>query len=596
MKTATQKLLTLLDLVTDRTPEATALRTPTGTVTYRAVRDRVRALGGWLQAQGVEPGDVVAYRCPRETDMVALALATISVGAAFTYLDEAFPPARTRAMLDVVRPRLVVDATSDRELEVSAGDRYVALGTVDADDEVLQDTTDLNAPAQVVFTSGSRGTPKAVVISQAAILNRLSWMWTEHPFEAGNVLALHKSPALVAAPWEMFGGLLASTETVIVDAEVAVDPHLMWPFLVEHRVTHLFASPALVEALLAEADVDASTSALRFVTTSAETLRPELARRMVKALPSAVLLNLYGLSECSSNVAAYDLRDLPEGAGYVPLGTPIAQSQIVVVDGRLRPVPVGIEGEMLVGGPCLALGYVGNDDLTGSRFLDVDFGEGPERMVRTGDRARMRRDGILEFCGRTDDQVQVRGFRVELGDIEATLLRLPGVSAAAVRADDGADGAGARIRAWVEAPEGLEVTTLQSYVQSELPSYMQLNDCQVLRTLPRTRSGKIDMVELEDRDVVDDSGAAQLDLPQGPIEEAVASVWCAVLGREGIGASDNFFDLGGHSLLATKVASRLRAAFEVPLKLRAIFENPTVRGLSAELEKQLVASLEAVPS
>lgn len=591
-------VIAVFDEQADRRDDSVCLRFDHSQTSYGELRRRAQAIAAQLSAHGVTAGDVVAYQVERTADLLAVPLAILSLGAAYSFVDPTYPANRSRQILTHLAPTCLVTEASKPELGWEGHQLHLADVNSSAGEGVWPDgwrSTLADDPFHIVYTSGTTGTPRGVVVPHRAVNNRLAWMWQDYPFQTGDLACWHKSPALVASPWEMFGALLAGVPTRVLEVDTVIDPQALWQTLVQDQVTYFLAAPALIEGLLAEADTEPESSSLRFVSSSAEQIAPATVRRFHARFPGTVLLNMYGLSECASNVAAFDTRAMSEQAARVPIGRPIAGSRIIVVDGRLRPVPLGVEGEMLVGGDCLATGYLGDDELTAKRFITIDFGDGrPSRMYRTGDRARLLPDGSLEYMGRTDDQVQVRGFRVELGDIKVALEQHPGVGAAVVRARADALG-GTRLVAYVEENGGaLDIAELRRFAQGQLPQFMLPNEYVVLTRMPLTRSGKVDMAALDDIDKPADAPQAEYVAPRTPAEELIAGIWTEVLGRERVGVAENFFDIGGHSLLGTRMLSRVRSTFGVSLTVRVIFDRPTVEGLAEAVEEELINELESI--
>jgi amino acid adenylation domain-containing protein len=578
-------------------PDACCLRLTDGHVTYERLRRRAQDIATALTGAGVRPGQVVAYQVAGGEDMVAAALAILSAGAAYAFIDPTLPVERIRRIHADLRPAGLLVDRADRAV-AAAEPAVIALppGAGDRPGSWPDGwrRVDASAPFHVVYTSGTTGQPRGVVVPHRAVSNRIEWMWRTHPYVDGDLTCWHKSPALVASPWEMFGGLLAGVPTRVVPPDVLLDPQLLWETVAGEGLTHFFASPALIDHLLDEAERAPERGCrLRLVSSSAESIGAETVRRFHRRFPGTVLLNMYGLSECASNVAAFDTARLPESAARVPIGRPISGARIVVVDGRLRPAPIGVEGEMLIGGDCLAIGYHRDEALTARKFVEVDFGDGcARRMYRSGDRARMLSDGSLEYMGRTDDQVQVHGFRVELGEVRAALECHPRVARAAVRAlGDGGDGP--RLIAYVEAPADLDLAEVRRFLQLHLPQYMLPLEYRRLDAMPLTRSGKVDTAALDELETPARPDDAEPAAPRTPEERVVADIWRQVLGRERIGVHDVFFDVGGHSLLATRVVARLRAAFDIRLPVRVIFERDTIAGLAGAVEEALRDQIEA---
>ncbi|HEU0076034.1 MAG TPA: amino acid adenylation domain-containing protein, partial [Longimicrobiaceae bacterium] len=437
-----------------RTPDAPALTWRGEPVTYAELDRRSRRLAGALRRRGVGPETRVGVCMSRTPGMVAALLAVVRAGGAYVPMDPGYPPERLRYMLaDSGAALLLADAAAAGRL----GECGVEVLRPDADPDDAGEAADAavepESLAYVVYTSGSTGTPKGVLGTHAGIVNRFAWMWSEHPFAADEVCCQKTSLAFVDSVWEVFGPLLAGVPSVLVPDEDARDPEALVAHLSLRGVTRIVLVPSLLGALLdAYPEIGRRCPRLRLVVTSGEALRPELARRFAEALPGARLLNLYG----SSEVAA-DSTHHPVGQTVgerVPIGRPIWNTHVYVVDAAMEPAPAGAAGELYVAGKGVARGYMGNPAATAERFVPDPFGGVPgERMYRTGDRARWTAGGELEYLGRADQQVKVRGFRIELGEVEAALRAHPAVREAAVVARTDARG-DLRIAAYLAAEEG----------------------------------------------------------------------------------------------------------------------------------------------
>jgi amino acid adenylation domain-containing protein len=579
----------LFERQAERTPTATAYVFGDEAITYAELNARANRLAHHLRALGVARETPVALCTRRSFDMVVGLLGIMKAGGAYVALDPEYPALRLHGILEDVRPPVLVLQSAVDRFDAYPGTKVY----LDRDREAL-DRCAASNPASattpddllnVVYTSSTTGQPKGALITQHAVLNRLCWMWEDYPFRPGDVAVVQKSYALVAATWELFGALLRGIPTLLLSEDEVLEPARLWQVLVRHRVSHLLSSPAFLERLLDEAEAHPGQwGTLRLATTSAEPIAPAQVGRWRAAFPDVPLLNLYGSTECASNVTAYDTRELPADAVRCPVGRPLANIEVYVVDERLRPVPIGVVGEMCVSGACLARGYLGLPQLTAERFVASPFVEG-ERLYRTGDLARIGADGVIELLGRSDDQVNVRGFRVELGDVETALAQHRHIAKCAVRLYEG-DGR-RRLLGYVVARDTVSTSAVRRFLQDRLPEYMIPSEFLFLDALPLTPSGKVDRKALpapsHDRPDLDVAFAA----PRTAIEDGLARVWAEVLGVERVGIHDNFFELGGHSLLATQVVHRTRGAFGVDIPLVSLFRSPTIADLAPEVEERL---------
>ncbi|RYZ41974.1 MAG: amino acid adenylation domain-containing protein [Myxococcaceae bacterium] len=572
-----------------RTPDAVALMSGDTRVTYRELSVRAERLARRLRSVGVGPESRVALCADRSVEMVAAVLGVLKAGGAYVPLDPAYPRERLTWMVEESRPSVLLARRhlADR-LPPHEGTPTLWLEEEGSEaSELLPPAPGGDALAYVIFTSGSTGRPKGVMATHRATLNRFAWMWRTLPFEPGEVCVVKTALSFVDSVWELLGPLLAGVPSVLLPDDTVKDPARLVDALEAGRVTRLVLVPSLLRALLEVPDVARRLTSLRSWVTSGERLPDELAARFRERMPHARLLNLYGSSEVAADATADEV-----GAGPVSIGRPIDNLRTYVLDGALRPVPPGVRGDLYVAGPGVARGYLGRPEATAERFVPEPFAQEPgARMYRTGDVARWLTDGRLEYLGRADDQVKVRGARVEPGEVEAALSLHPAVTRVAVVAHEGAPGE-TRLVAWVVLkPEHvLEVPALRAFLKERLPDYMVPSAFESLEALPLTPSGKVDRRLLRAR-VAPTGNAAEYVAPATAEELALAGIWTELLGRPRIGARDDFFALGGHSLMAAQIVSRVRESLGVELPLTAVFESPTLAGL-AEVVSRMAGSMQ----
>ncbi len=569
-----------------RTPGAPAVVHGDAVLTYAELEARACRLAARLRALGVGPESRVGICMERGPGLMAAVLAVLAAGGAYVPLDPGYPRERLAYVL------------ADAGVGVLLTEEHLAARLPDFGGEVVlpdgdghEDTGALPHPppspdnlAYVIYTSGSTGTPKGVAMTQGALVNLLCWQQGEwrHP---GAATLQFTSIGFDVSFQEIFSCWLSGGRLVLLGEEERRDPALVLERLESGGVERLFL-PYVALQQLAELGAERGIypSALREVQTAGEQLRvTEPIRRWLSGT-GAALTNQYGPSE--THVAtAHALAGLPgEWPLLPPIGRPVANARCLVLDARGEPAPAGVPGELYLGGACLARGYLGRPGLTAEKWVPDPFAAEPgARLYRTGDRARWRGDGTLEFLGRADQQVKVRGFRIEPGEIEATLERHPGVREALVAARE--DGAGERrLVAYLVAAEGGAPApeALRAHLGATLPDYMVPAAFVLLDSLPLTATGKVDRRALP---APEPAGAAgEHAAPRTPTEEVLAGIWAAVLGIERVGRDAGFWELGGHSLLATRVAARVREAFGVELPLRALFEAPTVAALAARVD------------
>jgi amino acid adenylation domain-containing protein len=569
-----------------RTPDAVALLCRDQRITYAELNTQANRLAAHLRARAVGRGVPVGICIERSIDAVLGLLGVLKAGGAFIPMDPTYPRARLAFMLQDSRAPILLTVERLRERMPPGASQVVCLDSaLEAD---AGDVGDLRSgvspedPAYIIYTSGSTGTPKGVLSPHRASINRFAWMWRQWPFGPDDVCCQTTALSFVDAMWEIFGPLLQGAQTVVIPDEVMEDPLRLVESLSINRVTRIVLVPSLLRLLLDSVPrIGDKLSRLRFWVTSGEAITPELAGRLADTLPHATLVNLYGSSEVAADVTAYVVAN-PRALERIPIGRPIANTRVYVLDRHLNPVPIGVPGQIHVGGDAVARGYLGNPELTAERFIPDPFGRGPgERLYVTGDRGRFLSDGNLEFLGRVDNQVKIRGIRIEPSEIEAVLRAHPSVQAAVVTVA-GTGGDERMIAHVVPQGDAPGPGDLREFVRTRLPDYMMPAAFVILDALPLTPNGKVDRQALRPPD------AARAREPVGPRtreEKALAEIVAEVLNLDRVGVHDNFFELGGHSLLGIQVIARVRKVFRVELPLRRLFEEPTIAGLCREIAR-----------
>jgi amino acid adenylation domain-containing protein len=436
--------------------------------------------------------------------------------------------------------------------------------------------------AYVIYTSGSTGQPKGAMIPHRAIVNHMRWMQETFPLDERDSV-LQKTPfSFDASVWEFYAPLWVGGRLVVARPGGHLDTTYMVETIVKQGVTILQLVPSLLRMLL-ETPSFKTCRSLRRVFSGGEALTGDLVRRFCETLPAG-LINLYGPTEVTIDSVFYSIpRDrLP---GVVPIGRPVANTQAYVLDRHRQPVPIGVPGELYLGGAQVGHGYHNRPELTAERFIPDPFNDAEvARLYKTGDKVRHLPDGNIEYLGRMDHQVKIRGFRIELGEIETVLGQCPSVGGCVVVVREDVPG-DKRLVAYLTAKAGEppNVSELRSLLQTKLPEYMVPSAFVTLDRFPLTPNGKLDRKALPMPDLARPELEKAFVAPRTPIERVLADIWGEVLGLKQIGVHDNFFELGGHSLLATQVISRVRQAFEVDLPLRSLFESPTVEGMASSL-------------
>jgi amino acid adenylation domain-containing protein len=573
-----------------RTPEAVAVASAGATLTYRALNERATALAHRLRALGVGPEVLVGLCLERTPDLLVGLLGILKAGGAYVPLDPHYPQERLAFMLGDSRAPVLVTQQSllgrppghEAEVVLLSADDPAPGGVSAADPPGGAGPENL---AYVIYTSGSTGRPKGVQVTHGALSNFLAAMRSLLGMTERDSLLAVTTLSFDIAALELYLPLTVGARVELAARDEAADGARLAARLERSAVNFLQATPASWRMLLDGGwRGDPSLTML----CGGEALPRDVADRLLPL--GRALWNLYGPTETTVWSSAAKVEP---GEGPVTIGRPILNTQTYVLDARLRPVPIGLTGELYIGGAGLARGYLGRPGLTGERFVPDPYGPAPgARLYRTGDLARWRPDGTLECLGRVDHQVKIRGFRVEPGEVEAALVRHPAVSQAAVVARRDASGEDALVAFVVPAPgSGADAgaAALRPWLAERLPEYMVPSAFVRLDALPLTPNGKVDRNALPD--VSNDQGGGASGAlsvpPRGPIEEDVARTWGELLGRDWVGVHDNFFDLGGHSLLATQVLTRLRDAFGVDVSLREFLDGPTVAGLARHVEQAL---------
>jgi len=595
---APPSVLDLVDAQAQRTPEAAAVVGVEGeSLTYRELRERASQLAHHLRKMGVAPGDRVAFVLDRSLELPITLLGILEAGAAYVPLDPSWPDERLQLMLEDARVRTVLSRVpptvetprgaspsgvpaalqGSLAMNAAAGDAPRGVSTVGPDDL-----------AYVLYTSGSTGRPKGVAMRHGALAQLIAWQVAGLPGPWRTLQ--YTSPSFDVSFQEIASTWAAGGTLVLISDEARRDPAALLARLRDEKVERLFLPFVALQQLAEAARGAALPDSLREVITAGEQLRitPAIAELFAR-LPGARLHNHYGPSE-THVVTALTLDGDPVAWPALPsIGRPVAGARVYVADLDGRLAAVGAPGELLLGGALLARGYLDRPRLTAERFVPDSFVAEPgARLYRSGDLARWRPDGTLEFLGRIDAQVKIRGYRVEPGETEAVLATHPDVAAAVVVPRDERPG-GRRLIAWVVPVEGAEIDprALRSFLAGRLPDFMVPSVIVAVEAFPLTPSGKVDRRALTRREPgVPAESVVGLIAPRTATEEALARIWAKVLGIERVGVTDHFFELGGHSLLGTRVVARVRDVLRVDLPLRALFEAPTLEELAARVDRE----------
>ncbi|MCP5048077.1 MAG: AMP-binding protein, partial [bacterium] len=624
----------------ERTPHHIALEMESRCLTYDALNNQSNRLAGFLRQNGVTRGSIAGIMMARSVETIIGIFGILKAGGAFLFIDPDYPQERIDYMLrdsgagvlihggiahfnppppsslrvplsrgefaDV----LLINLTGMNEGDHSAlgtgnasnaggfysplerGTRRRRGGCVETGETVSHKADQL---CYIIYTSGSTGVPKGVLGLHKATVNRFNWMWTTFPFKSNDVCCQKTSMNFVDCIWETFGPLLKGVPLVIIPGDVVTDPPAFVHILKTRQVTRIVLVPGLLYRFF-----DGNTRyykelpRLTLWVSSGESLQPRFPTVFRESVPQSTLLNLYGSSEISADVTWYNTsgeRENQDGLSSVPIGRPIDNTQIYILNGALSPVPIGIAGEIYAGGDGLAAGYLNQPELTAQRFVPDPFNENqPASMFRTGDLGRYLADGVIEYLGRKGRQVKIRGFRIEPGEIESRLLRHDHIKEVVV--EPGKDHSGQDFLCAYYIPvegeyisdQNLEPDSLKEYLSRTLPNYMIPSFIVPMDRMPLTPTGKIDRNALP-APTIRETGTRTA--PRNEIEERLTVIWSSVLGidQEIIGIDANFFELGGHSLKAMILSNWLHERFDVEIPMTELFNTPTIRGLSRYIQE-----------
>ncbi|MGD1913646.1 MAG: amino acid adenylation domain-containing protein [Rivularia sp. (in: cyanobacteria)] len=567
-----------------QTPDSLALISESEKLTYRQLNHRVNQFVYYLQKQGVTKRTLVALCLERDLDMVVGILAILKAGGAYIPLDPSYPVERLNYMLSDSQASLLITKHEILEKISLSSARTICLDI--HKDEIAQESIEnpINISssdniAYIIYTSGSSGTPKGVQGTHRGTVNGLHWLWKTYPFTQGEVCCQKTAISFVDSVWEIFAPLLQGVPTVIISNANVLDSQLFIETLGHHKVTRIVLVPSLLRLLVDNySHLVKKLSQLKLWITSGEALSVNLVRTFQELIPEGKLINLYGSSEVSANATYYDTSLLQNQGHSVPIGRPIDNTQIYVLNRDLQPTPIGIVGELYVGGDGLAKGYLHRWELTQERFIDNPFIPG-NKIYKTGDLVRYLKDANLEYLGRHDEQVKIRGFRVELGEIATVITQHPDVSESVVIQGKDADDNQCLIAYIVTNKQDI-LAQLLPYLQHKLPSYMLPSAFFVLDELPLTPNGKVDKRALPNNEIIRQNTNKSFIAPRNFTELALVKIWVNLLNTSPIGVTDNFFELGGHSFLAVRLMAQIQDKFGHNLPVSTLFENPTIEKLA----------------
>ena len=584
-----------------RTPSAIAVRHGSVQRTYAELDRDAERLAAHLRARGVGPNTVVALGMDRGIELLTAVVAVLKAGGAYLALEPSHPPARLATLLAQSRAAGVLVSTARQDVLARACAQMQDAASVPwlaCTDVLLASETPAFANglaegirdlAYVIFTSGSTGVPKAVMIEHRGMVNHLWAKIADTGMTAADVLAQTAPVSFVISNWQLLAPLLVGAQVCIVDDEIVRDPRQSLDHFASEGITILQTVPSLLNLMIEQAEargqVRPALSRLRWLVPTGEALPPALCRRWLALYPGIPMINSYVCSECSDDVAHHVITTAPEpDVISMPIGRPVANTSLYILDARQRPVPAGVVGELWVGGANVGRGYLEDVERTRACFVPDPFASDADaRMYRTGDLVRMRADGLLEYMGRADHQVKIRGARIELGEIDAVLREHPGVRDAVVIADKAAPG-GTRLIAYVigQSDESM-AEALRGYLTDRLPPIMVPAAFVMLERFPLNANGKLDRRALPAPTY---RSEAPMAVARNEVEAALCEVWSQLLGIPNIAPDEDFFVLGGHSLLAVELALQVQRHFDIDLSLSVLARRSRV----SELAEYIIAT------
>ena len=574
-----------------RTPNAAAITFGKDTLTYAQLNIRANQIAHWLQEHGVKPDKLVGLCVERSLDMVVALLGILKAGGAYVPLDPAFPKERLAQILEDSQPEVMITQPAATSMASSYVKHTLMMGTPELAWSSRENPDSDAQPhnlAYVIFTSGSTGRPKGVQIEHRALVNFLESMAREPGLLAEDILLAVTTLSFDIAGLEIFLPLVKGARLVIASRDAVLDGTALRRLLETSNATVMQATPVTWRMLLESGWQGCERLK---ILCGGEAMPPDLAKELIPRCSS--LWNMYGPTE--TTIWSTLLR-VSSVESRIPIGRPIDNTQVYIVDRQLRPVPVGATGELLIGGDGLARGYLNRPELTTERFISIPFADNKDaRVYKTGDLCQWRLDGTIDCLGRNDRQVKIRGNRIELGEIDAAMASHPGVKQAATKVVERAGGDKTLI-GYVVA-NGLQPEELRTYLAERLPEYMLPSVYVKLTELPLTPNRKLDWNALPiPNDKNSMAGEKNHTVPRTFVEKKIVEIAARLLGLEQVGVDENFFLIGGHSLFCTQLIARIRDCFGVDLPFRSVFESPTSAQLAQQIEGAIAAKISAMSS
>jgi len=578
------------------TPSSVALKLGEVTLTYRELEQKANQLARRLRDLGVGPNTLVGVSVFRSIEMVVALLGILKAGGAYVPVDPEYPAQRIAFMLADSGVRLLLTQEQVKRALPPTTARLICLDSdwpsiASYDPLPPEDHTTSANLAYMIYTSGSTGKPKGALNSHRGICNRLRWMQDQYGLTPADTV-LQKTPfSFDVSVWEFFWPLLAGARLVIARPGGHQEPDYLVKLINDENVTVVHFVPSMLRAFLAEPSAVTCTT-LHHVICSGEALTHDLQEKFFASLPCN-LHNLYGPTEAAVDVTHWTCQR-GSRTPVVPIGRPVANTQMYVLNDQLQPVPTGAEGELYIGGVQVGLGYHNRPELTAEKFIHDPFSDDPTaRLYRTGDLARWLPDGNIDYLGRVDFQIKLRGLRIELGEIESVLAQYPAVRQAVVTAQELNDGE-KRLVAYLELSGSVipTVKELREHLQNKLPEYMVPSAFVPLDKIPLTANGKVDRKALPALNPGRPNLTSTFQAPRDELEDNLAAIWLEVLHLPRVGIHDDFFELGGHSLIAMQIVARIRTAYETRFTIKDFFANPTIAGEAEAIQARILAEIE----
>lgn len=589
---------TLFEAQVERTPESIAVVSEENHFSYSQLNSRANQIARYLQSLGVNPGTRVGVYIERSVDMVVGILGILKAGGTYIPLDLSYPLERLIFMIDDAQISVLL---TQEHLFDNFPSSFMRVVCIDADWEAFAQESQENCVCEVttshlayiIYTSGSTGKPKGICVSHQSV-NRLTFNTNYIKLESDDKVAQLSNVSFDAATFEIWGALLHGAQLTVINTDIVLS---VWNFatvLHKEGISVLFLTTALFNQLVHE--IPDNFSSIRYFLFGGEIVNPQRVKEVLKYIPPQKLLHVYGPTEVTTFSCCYSVNEVPEEATTIPIGRPISNTEVYLLDSNLQPVPIGVSGELYLGGPGLAYGYLNQPDLTAEKFIPNPFStKSGTRLYKSGDQARYLSNGNLEYIGRIDEQVKIRGFRIELGEIESALNCHSTIQQSVVMVREDSPGDKRLVAYFVphnpSAPSSS--SELRHFLLKRLPQYMVPSNYILLTAFPLTVNGKVDRRKLPEPKSLDLKLEETFVAPRSALEETLVSIWTEILGLEQISINSNFFELGGHSLLATQLISRLRKAFHIELSLHVLFENPTVASLAMAIVQIQVEQISA---